>query len=509
MNNKKTLVNLVATMIAFFINIFITFFLSPYIIKQIGVEAYGFFSLSNNFVMYFSVVTGSINAIAGRYIVIALHKKKIYEANQYYTSMCFANVILSLVLLVSIIIGVLNLEYFLTIPEDILIDIKLLFFTVFLSFLLNMFSSILAVSYIVKNELYLSSLIQIKGNLIRLIGLLALFYFYPPYVSYLGITSLISTIFTRCYDLYYKKILVPMLNLKKEYVSLKKIKEMFSSGSWNMVLQLGAVLSGNIDLLVINLYLGATDMGILAIAKMLPIFLYNISSTMSGVFMPNFLELYAKNKYDELVSEVKKSLKLVFFIFSIPLAIFLVLGKEFFSLWVPNQNAEYIYILSILSTVSVIIIGPIMSIVYNIFTVVNKLKINALLVLITGAINTVICLLILNYTSMGLLVIVSVTSALSLIRNLLYNVPYGAIYLKSKWHTFFPIIIKATLGMLLIFTVGYKFKQLFNIDSWINFICIAIFIAMVDIFIQLSLILSKDERFILLNKIKTKIGKKI
>ena len=126
MNNKKTLVNLVATMIAFFINIFITFFLSPYIIKQIGVEAYGFFSLSNNFVMYFSVVTGSINAIAGRYIVIALHKKKIYEANQYYTSMCFANVILSLVLLVSIIIGVLNLEYFLTIPEDILIDIKLL-----------------------------------------------------------------------------------------------------------------------------------------------------------------------------------------------------------------------------------------------------------------------------------------------------------------------------------------------------------------------------------------------
>lgn len=504
MSNQKTIFNLISAMLAFIVNFLISFVLSPYIVKHIGVEAYGFFSLANNFVMYFSVIAFSVNAIAARFIVIYMHKQELRRANEYYSSMCFANVLFAGILLIISIIGIMDLEYFIQIPTDIIIDVKLLFLTIFISFLFNMFSAILGISYIVKNQLYLSSMIQIEGNIIRLIILLLLFYLFIPHITYLGISALISVVFMRIYDLYYKKKLIPDLQFNRIYIKWTRFKEMISSGIWNMIMQLGAVLSGNLDLLIVNLCLNATDMGILALSKIVPITLYMIGSTLSNVFMPNMLELYAKQKYDELVLEIKKTLKIAFFVFSIPLVSFLVLGEDFFALWVPNQDHRLLYLLSMLATISIIVIGPVIAIMYNIFTVINKLKTNSLLVVFTGFLASLSCFLILKYTSLGLITVVTVTASLSLIRNLAYTVPYGAIYLNRKWYTFFPIIIKAFSVICFISALGYFVKSFYVIDTWFLFIIASIIVILCNIIIQLLIFLSKDERYLFISKVKDK-----
>ena len=48
--NKKLIINLLSSIIAFGINLIIGFYLSPYIVKNLGVEANGFISLANNFI---------------------------------------------------------------------------------------------------------------------------------------------------------------------------------------------------------------------------------------------------------------------------------------------------------------------------------------------------------------------------------------------------------------------------------------------------------------------------
>ena len=101
---KQTGINLIAQVIAFGINLGISFFLTPFIVEKIGVEANGFVSLANNFVEYAQLITISINSMAGRFITIKLHQKNPEDANKYFSSVFIANLIFSVVLTILSII---------------------------------------------------------------------------------------------------------------------------------------------------------------------------------------------------------------------------------------------------------------------------------------------------------------------------------------------------------------------------------------------------------------------
>lgn len=504
MIDKKNILNLLAAIIAFSSNIIINFFLSPYIIENVGIEAYGFFSLSMNFIMYMSIITIAINSMSGRFITISVYEKKMDKAKQYYSSALFTNLIIGIVIFVVLIPMIYNFEYILNIPNNILLDVKILFLLVIISFVLETMLTIFSVAYILRNKLYLSYGLQIKGNILKLVILLLLFYMFKPHIFYLGIGILVYTIYIKLYDLYYKRILMKEIFFKKIYLDWISFKEMFFSGIWNSITRIGNVLSGNLDLIIVNMYLNSFEMGILALSKMVPTFLNAITATVANVYMPKFLELYAKKMYEELILEVKMALKVFSIFLSIPLVCFIVYGKEFFSLWVPNQNAEYIYILSISSLLAIIVIGPV-AIMHNIFTVVNKIKVNSILIVFTGLINVGGCILILHYTNWGLLAVVLLTAILSLLRNILYTVPYGAIYFKCKWYTFFPILLRAFFAVLFVSISGLFIKKYFIINTWKIFFISIIVLMIYNILMQLLIIFSNEERRVLYLKLKYKV----
>ena len=57
-------INIIASLVAFFVQFGISFFLSPYIVSRLGEEAYGFINLSNNFVSYASLLAVAVNSMA-------------------------------------------------------------------------------------------------------------------------------------------------------------------------------------------------------------------------------------------------------------------------------------------------------------------------------------------------------------------------------------------------------------------------------------------------------------
>ena len=59
---------------------------------------------------------------------------------------------------------------------------------------------------------------------------------------------------------------------------------------------------------------------------------------------------------------------------AIPIAILIGFGKEFYQLWVPNQNANLLELLTIITCFNLIFALPLEPL-YNIFTVKNKIKI--------------------------------------------------------------------------------------------------------------------------------------
>ena len=63
MEDKKTIINLISAGVAFSTSVAINFFLTPFIVRHVGVEAYGFVAMSNDLLAYISVLTMALGRV--------------------------------------------------------------------------------------------------------------------------------------------------------------------------------------------------------------------------------------------------------------------------------------------------------------------------------------------------------------------------------------------------------------------------------------------------------------
>ena len=84
-----------AQLLAFAVNMGISFFLAPIIEAQMA-NTYGFVTLANQFVLYAQIVVSALNTMASRFVTIHIHRGEEQEAREYFSSVFFGNVIMAL-----------------------------------------------------------------------------------------------------------------------------------------------------------------------------------------------------------------------------------------------------------------------------------------------------------------------------------------------------------------------------------------------------------------------------
>lgn len=502
MNRQKNLsINLITSFISFIINIGINFLLTPYITKSIGVEAYGFVSLGTNFINYASLVTIALNSMAGRFITIEIHKDNWKKANEYFNSVLLANVIVTGVMLIPSVLCVAYIDRIVNVPSELLTDVRVLFTFLFANFLISIMVSSFGVATFATNRLYLKSLRETESSFIKALVLMLAFLLFKPAISYLGIASFIVLLYTTVFNVYYTKKYLPKIKLKRMYFDLRAVMELISSGIWNTVIRVGQILLDGVDLLLSNLFISAASMGILALAKTIPMVVLSLVGVIAGAFVPDFTILYAHNKNEDLIASIKQSMNILGIITNIPVAILVAFGEDFYRLWVPNQDPKLLQALSVITLATIVVSGSINSI-YSVFTVTNKLKSNAMVLIMTGVINIIIVLVLLKNTNLGIYAIAGVSSILGIFRNLFFTAPFGARYLGLKWYTFFPEVIKSVIAFTIEAMIGLALNYVIEINSWFTLIAFSVLTACIGLIINLIVILNNSDRKYLFEQIK-------
>ena len=179
-----------------------------------------------------------------------------------------------------------------------------------------------------------------------------------PMVFYVGIATLISSIFLLLTDIYYTNKLLPEIKVRKKYFSIKSIITLIVSGIWNTITKLGQLLTDGLDLIICNLLIDSISMGRLAIAKTISGVVSTLLSTVSNIFQPEFTIFYAKRKIRKLVENVKMSMKITGLFANIPLAFLFGFGVAFYKLWTPTENAEMISQLTLLTLSGILTDAP-------------------------------------------------------------------------------------------------------------------------------------------------------
>ncbi len=501
--NKKTMINLFCSIMVLATNLIISFWLSPYIVKHIGVEANGFVTLANNFVSYAQLIVTALNSMAARFITVEYVKKDYKKANLYYNSVFWGNLLIVVILILPAIVLIAKLDFFINVSEALVNDVKVLFGFVFLNFFITTGLPNWECATYVKNRLDRKYIPQMIAAMIRCLFIICVFIIASPKVYYVGIAATVMTIINLVAYYHNMKKLVPELKIylipDKIVCGKKELTDLVNAGIWNSISSVGTMLLTGCDLLICNIFLGATQMGVLSLAKVIPHYMAQLSNSIRSAFEPELTIDYAKGHRDEMLKNINRAMKITSIVLTIPIAIVVALGEEFFSLWVPTQDAQLLQILSILSILSYIFTSGV-QILFNVFPTVNKVKPHSVALIIGGLVSICVTIFLTQTTRFGIYAVAGVSSICNIIRNVFFVVPITARYLGYKWNKFYPQVllsIGSTLGLLIIFSCMDRFLPS---DTWIELILSAGLMAFVGLIVNIMFILDKTERIYLLNK---------
>lgn len=505
-NNRQLSINIIASIATYVVQYAISLVLTPYIVKELGVAAYGFVGLSTQIIGYSSLITIALNSMAGRFISIEYYKGNIAKANQYFSSVFFSNLIVSAVLLILSCGLVIYLDLLINIPEELISDVKLLFAFLSLNQILGLLANVYAVSTFIKNRLDYANVRNIIGNLIRAFTLIICFSLFTPKVWYFGFTGIVCTLYIYYTNFRFTRKLTPDLIITASNYNSACIRDLLASGSWNVLTRLSRIFEDGLNLLIANLFIGAKLAGTLALSNTVPVMVGSVCSLMASNFAPSWTRLYAQNDNKAMLSEILKSIRIMGFLASIPLAVFYVYGDTFFSLWVPDENTQQLYWLSIAGSLVMLVAMPLETL-WNVFTITNRVKessLNLLLYSFAMFAIVMVAMFIVEDNILRLFIIASTKSILGIIRTLTFLPLEGAKCLGYPLCTFYPSVVLNLLNIALICVCSIGFKVLLSPTSWIDLICGVLITCILGVGINVCVSLTHNDRVYLINKLMRK-----
>lgn len=505
-DNKQLARNMVFNAISLGLAYAISFFLTPYIIKMVGKEAYGFFPLINNLVGYTSIITAAIGSMAGRFITIAIYEDRLEDADRYFNSAYIVNIGLSVLFTVAGVLLLPFLDNVLSIPAQLTKEVRWLFILAVAILVVSLLTGMFGLSIYVKNRIDLGAIRGIVNSVVRVSGIILLFAFFKPSIVYVSLAALVASVVEMCLNISFKKRFLPEVEIDfRRFFSVRHLRELFSSGVWNSFNCLSDILLRQLDLLITNIFIGALATGDYAIAKTIPTMLLGLMASLTGTFFAQFNIVYAQEGTMSLLWQVKKAMRIIAFICVIPVGFLLVFSNEFLNLWVPGQNNETIFLLSVITLIPMVLNASLYPI-GGIFTTTNKLKVPSLVLFASGLFNIGFTFLLLKTTSLGIYAIALSAGIQTFLRDGIFTPIYAASCLGRNAACFFPTILKNMGGVLIVLATGFAFKHFFPVDNWFMLILAFVLVAGISMAFNALVILQESDREYFLERIRKNIN---
>lgn len=508
MDKKRLAINMTAQLLAFAVNMGISFFLAPIVEGQIGENTYGFVTLANQFVLYAQIAVSALNTMASRFVTIHIHRDEKQTASEYFSSIFFGNIIMAGIFLVPALVIVIFMGYmpFLNVPENMLRDVQLLWALVFGNFFLSIITSVYGVSTYAMNRLDLTSIRTMIADILRIVFLLITFTVWKPTLWYIGAASLISTSYIAFWNRRFTRQLLPDIEVKRANFRWKKVWELVSLGAWNSLTRLGQQLLDGIDILLSGALIldGNESMTLLSLAKMVPTAISSLMGTVVGVFNPQITIAYAEGNKENLVHIIKSCNRILIFIMSIPIAFLTAYGLDFYALWQPTKDPYVLQRLSLLA-VGVLYVSMSIQVLYHVFIITKKVKWNSVVLLGSGVLSSVISLTLLMTTDLGVVCFPLSSMLTGILRNLIFTPIYAAHCLEIRWNQFYSDILLGFLSIGMISALGFLSRMVYPIHSWGSLFITGVVMGPLSLLVNFFIILRKEERRIVLDMVRSRL----
>lgn len=395
------------------------------------------------------------------------------------------------------VLFVIFMEHFLNISSELLLSVKVLFLLVFVNFFVTTVQTAFNSTSYIKNRLDITGFVRVIGYIVEIVLYISIFRLFSPRVWYVGVVMLAVTAINFIASVWMFHSMTPELKVRRSYFSIDAVKKLVGNGIWNSINSLGVTLNSGLDLLVTNLLLTNLEMGQIAITKTIASIFSSLEAMLCQPFQPLLLKSYSDHNKKQLHEELRMAVNISGFFSALAFAGFFSLGKLFYQLWIPNQDTELLYALTVVTILAYVTEGPVHPL-YYIYTLTVKNKIPCIITLLGGVLNVVGMFVLVRYTSMGIYSIVITTTVITTITSLITNPPYMAYCLKMKWYEFYPALLINIVGTVIMTVVFFLVTRAINPNGWIGLIMTAIFLCGIGFLIYFMFVFSAKRENIFL-----------
>ncbi len=479
--------------------------LTPFIIRQLGNEEFGLYTLIGAFVGYISILDFGLTNTVVRFVAkYRAEKDRKGEENFLATTMVIYSIISFLVLIIGTICY-LNIENIFadSLTPDQIEKAKIMFailvFTLSIGLPAGAFEGICfgyeqfvfpksakIIRYLVRSALVVALLLM-GGKAVSMVILDAS----------LNLILIIVTI-----TFVFKKLKV---RFKLHEYSLALPKRIFSYSVWIFVFVLVGQFQWRVGQMVLGVVANTTMVAIFAVGVMLGTYYGAFSTAISGVFLPRATQMTVANaSSEELTNMMIKIGRLSFIVLMYILGAFILYGKQFVLLWVgESYNDSWIIALTIMFAYTLPLVQGFGN---SILEARNKLSFKAIIYLVFLILGTGFgAFLAKSYGAIGM-ISGSVTGWL-IVQNVM-NFYYHKVIRLNILRFFKELLHKTLLSFLLVVFLGYFINYIPG-KNWFNFVFKAVIYTIVYGFIMYNLgtiafekKLFKDALLSAVNKVK-------
>lgn len=496
---KQTRNNLYTNILALIANVLIGIYYTPFLVKSLGLAAYGVLPLALIINQYIGVATQTLTHSYTRFYSVAIQKGDFEEASKDISS---SFVVVLLICLILIPIGLLIVFYadnLFTIPGNLIKSTQILFcFTVF-SFLLSLFASLLNVTLYALNRLDLMNVLKIIRVVFKFFLVIVFFTTISIDVSYVGLSNLLAEFLVLLISIVlFFRFKPSKVKIQFKYFDKSILYSILGMSVWLFIQICGDTFLYRTDNLILNHYWGTVASGALGAISEIGNYVSVVVSVLGSLFGPLILIEYAKNNHEEVKSLFLEQSTIVGCLSAILTGLIVGCGKTILDVWLsPGMSVYQWWLLMKMVVLPFYAAGGIMAFVYRSW---NRMKFPAIGTLTLGLLDVTILIILCEFFKPSNPIIVLILgAAFSISQCFILNAYSVSRIYKDCRSKFLPITIKIMSTFIICSLCGRIAITIIQVQNLVTLGITMVILAIILLAFVYLVILNKNEK----NKLKS------
>ena len=386
-NERKT--GAVLSYVSIILSTLVQLLYTPLLTRMLGQSEYGLYSLVSSIIGYLTVLDlGFGNAII-------VYTAKYRAEKKYEEEKKLHGMFLVVYLIIGLVAGIIGIILYFLVPTifgatmsttelgKMKIMMLILAFNLAMTFAFSIYSSIIN-AY---EKFTFQKIMSIFNTVMKPLLMIPLLFLGYKSITMCIVITIVNIIVLLSNYIYCKK----KLNLNIKFKGFDKIlfKTIFSYSFFIFLAIIVDKVNWSVDQFILGAVSGATAVSIYAIASNLNALFINLSTAISGVFLPKMSKMIAnKATSKELTNEMIKIGRIQFYIIYLMMTGLIIVGKEFIIWWVGKEFEEAYYIALVL--IIPICFPLIQNLGISIMQAMNKYKFKSISTAIMAMFNIII-----------------------------------------------------------------------------------------------------------------------